>query len=147
MSLCLRACFIQGVLVLATGVALSAQSTTEAERPELDYLYFKDRVEPILVETRAGQEQCVAWHTSNGPLREELPVGEKAWTNEQSRRYFEFWRELVVPGRPMDSPLLTQPLVAEAGGSGFHPGGKRWSSKADGAVSYTHLTLPTILPV
>jgi len=132
MSLCLRACFIQGVLVLATGVALSAQSTTEAERPELDYLYFKDRVEPILVETRAGQEQCVACHTSNGPLREELPVGEKAWTNEQSRRYFEFWRELVVPGRPMDSPLLTQPLVAEAGGSGFHPGGKRWSSKADG---------------
>ena len=88
MSLCLRACFIQGVLVLATGVALSAQSTTEAERPELDYLYFKDRVEPILVETRAGQEQCVACHTSNGPLREELPVGEKAWTNEQSRRYF-----------------------------------------------------------
>ena len=117
MILCLRACLTQSALVLVAGVALSAQPPTADERPELDYLYFKERVQPILVETRAGQERCVTCHTSDAPLLEELPPGETTRTNDRSRSHFEVWRELVVPGRPMDSPLLTQPLATEAGGS------------------------------
>ena len=132
MSLCLRACLTQGALVLAAGVALHAQPPTADERPELDYLYFKERVQPILVEPRVGQKRCVTCHTSELPFLEELPPGETRWTNDRSRRHFEVWRELVTPGRPMDSPLLTQPLATEAGGSAFHTGGKRWTSRADG---------------
>ena len=132
MIMCLRACLMQSALVLAAGVALFAQPPTVDDQSELDYLYFKERVQPILVETRVGQERCVTCHPSDSSLLGELPPGETTWTNDRSRRHFEIWRELVVPGRPMDSPLLTQPLATEAGGSAFHTGGKRWASRADG---------------
>ena len=100
--------------------------------PELDYLFFKERVQSVFVEKRAGQARCVTCHTHESPRLEELSPGASTWTNEQSRRNFEIWKELVVPGRPMDSPLLVHALATEAGGSAVHAGGKRWASRADG---------------
>lgn len=116
--------------MLVSGVVLSAQSPA-AGQLELDYLYFKERVQPIFAGASAGQERCVTCHTSEAPLLEKLSPGATTWTNDQSRRHFEVWKELVVPGQPMDSPLLTQPLAPGAGGSAFHTGGKRWASRAD----------------
>lgn len=130
MSLFFRAGITQSALVLAAGVALFAQPPTADEQPELDYLYFRERVEPILVETRDGKERCVTCHTPDS-LFEDLPPGEATRSDDRSRRYFEIWRKQVVPGRPMDSPFLTRPLATEAGGSIFHTGGKRWGSRAD----------------
>jgi len=37
----------------------------------------------------------------------------------------------VVPGKPEASRLLLMPLAHEAGGTEFHPGGKRWTSQND----------------
>ena len=115
----LRVSLTQSALVLVSGVVLSAQSPA-AGQLELDYLYFKERVQPIFAGASAGQERCVTCHTSEAPLLEKLSPGATTWTNDQSRRHFEVWKELVVPGQPMDSPLLTQPLAPGAGGSGGH---------------------------
>ena len=37
----------------------------------------------------------------------------------------------MIPGKPEASRLLLMPLAHEAGGTEFHPGGKRWTSKSD----------------
>ena len=127
-----RAGLTCATLVLAAGVALSAQPPTASDGPELDYLFFKQRVQPILVEKRAEQARCLTCHTHESPLLEPLSPGASTWTNQQSRRNFEIWKELVVPGQPMESALLAHPLATEEGGSAFHAGGKRWASTADG---------------
>ncbi len=52
--------------------------------------------------------------------------GATTYTEEQSRRNFERVSRLVVPGEPLKSILLTNPLAQEAGGSHWHGGGKHW---------------------
>ena len=37
----------------------------------------------------------------------------------------------MVPGDPLKSILLTNPLDTEAGGSPWHEGGKHWHSQTD----------------
>lgn len=118
-------------LALGVGSAASAQPPEVTGGPELDYLFFKERVQPVFLERRAGHARCVTCHTDDRPRLEPLSPGASTWSNEQSRRNFDVWKELVVPGRPMDSPLLLGSLATAAGGSPTHAGGKRWASRAD----------------
>src|SRR5437762_13779577 len=53
------------------------------------------------------------------------------WDEEQSRKNFEAWQRVVVPGDPTASRMLMHPLAAEAGGDPFHAGGKHWQSQDD----------------
>ncbi len=69
MILCLRACLTHSALIVAAAISLSAQ------QPELDYLYFKERVQPILAEARAGQERCVSCREANGGCPEPTDSG------------------------------------------------------------------------
>jgi len=41
------------------------------------------------------------------------------------------WKQFVVPGDPLKSPLLLHPLAVKAGGDHFHAGGKHWQSQND----------------
>jgi len=127
-SLLVRVC-----LLVLFGAAVFAQQPGAAPdaAPELDYLFFKERVQPIFLEKRIGHARCVTCHTHRSPPLQELSPGATTWNNDQSRQNFEAWKLFVVPGKPLESRVLLHPLAAAAGGDPFHAGGKHWSSHAD----------------
>jgi hypothetical protein len=117
-------------LLLALAARLPAQAPAAASG--LDFATFRDRVQPVFLEKRAGFARCYVCHSQGTPFRiERLGEGQKAWTEEQARKNFEAVQRLVVPGKPEASRLLLMPLAHEAGGTEFHPGGKRWTSQND----------------
>jgi hypothetical protein len=118
--------------VLLTGMLLAqspAPSSTNAS--SLDYAFFRDRVQPIFLAKRPGHARCVECHDNGSPRLQELSPGATAWNEEQSRKNFEAWQRVVVPGDPLASRLLMHPLAAAAGGDPFHAGGKHWNSQND----------------
>ena len=101
--------------------------------PQLDYAFYKARVEPVFLKKKDGHTRCVVCHSeSNNFLKfEPLPKGAKAWTDEQSRRNYETVSKLVTPGQPMVSRLLMHPLAPEGGGDVYHSGGRQFMSTKD----------------
>jgi len=110
---------------LAVGLA-GAAPEHGSEGPALDYRFFRERVQPVLVKAR-----CSGCHARTAPLLARLPRGEKTWNEEQSRRNFEAWKAVVVAGSPEESLALLKPLAGEAVPE--HKGGKPWASMADPA--------------
>ncbi|HSF18850.1 MAG TPA: hypothetical protein VLK65_25215 [Vicinamibacteria bacterium] len=100
--------------------------------PSLDFDFFRDRIEPLLMKKRPGHARCVACHQHRAqfPLLP-LSADETSSSLDASRRNFESAKRLVVRGEPFRSRLLTMPLAEEAGGAPFHPGGKFWESPSD----------------
>ena len=97
----------------------------------LDFQFYRARVEPILLSPRRGNARCVVCHSRGGgnSFLEPLAPGATAYDEQQSRRNFERIQRLIVPGAPLESLLLMNPLAEEAGGSHWHAGGKHWSSQ------------------
>jgi hypothetical protein len=122
-------------LIFVTGLLLRLHAQgTPAPAPQLDYDVFKTRVQPIFLTPRPanGNARCAACHARGaGAYLEPLPPGAATWTEDQSRRNFDRVSRLVVPGQPLKSILLTNPLATEAGGSPWHEGGKHWMSQND----------------
>jgi hypothetical protein len=134
-------------LVMAAGVLLyvlaplaTAQTSgsPDAQAPQLDYEYFKTRVEPIFLKKRSEDHaRCYVCHQvmrhGGGPLSlDMLPAGASFWTEEQSRHNFEAVSKLVVPGNPDLSLFLRMPLAPEAGGlADTHQGGRQFASQDD----------------
>jgi hypothetical protein len=118
--------------ILLAAVIVAASSTTHAQA--LDYAQYKSSVEPIFLKKRAGHSRCIVCHSDrsgNSLKLESLTAGQKAWSEEQSRRNFETVSRLVVPGKPESSLLLMYPLAPEAGGGAYHSGGRQFESKDD----------------
>src|ERR1700693_4114017 len=110
----------------------------DAQTPQLDYEFFKTRVEPIFLKKRSDDHaRCYVWHQvmrhGGGPLSlEMLPPGASFWTEEQPRHNFEVVSKLVVPGNPDLSLFLRMPLAPEAGGLAATPqGGRQFASGDD----------------
>jgi YVTN family beta-propeller protein len=118
---------------IATGdPAASAPAPANATN-ELDFEFFKTKVEPIFVKERAGHAPCYGCHvleTREFHL-EPLSPGSKNWTDEQSRQNFESVLNQVTVGDPVASRLLKHPLAPEAGGDAFHSGGRQFESQND----------------
>ncbi len=108
--------------------ALLAQSAFSAD---LDFAFFRDRVQPIFLAKRPGHARCIVCHDHTNPRLEELSPGATTWNEEQSRKNFESWERVVAPGDPMSSRMLMHPLASAAGGDPFHAGGKHWASQSD----------------
>jgi hypothetical protein len=138
---------ISGGFVVVTAVLLyvfvpfaTAQMSGghDAQTPELDYQFFKTRVEPIFLKRRsADHSRCYVCHQNahhgGGPLSlAMLSPGMTFWTEEQSRHNFEVVSRLVVPGDPDSSLFLRMPLAPEAGGlADTHQGGRQFASQDD----------------
>jgi len=127
-SLCLFAPF----------VTAQNSGSPDTQGPQLDYEFFKTRVEPIFLKKRSDDHaRCYVCHQmmrhGGGPLSlEMLPPGASFWTEEQSRRNFETVSKLVVPGKPEMSLFLRMPLAPEAGGiADTHQGGRQFASEDD----------------
>ena len=97
----------------------------------VDFDYYREHVEPIFLNRRPGNARCIVCHSRGGgnSFLEPLAPGRDAYDEEQSFRNFERVRRLVVPGAPLDSILLVNPLVEDAGGSHWHAGGKHWTTR------------------
>lgn len=119
-----------GLLFVQQAAGQSSDSS-RGDAPELDFLFFKEKVQPIFLEKRTGHARCVTCHTHRIPPLVELSPGATTWDSEQSRKNFEVWKLYVVPGKPLESRALLHPLAKEAGGDPFHAGGKHWASQAD----------------
>ena len=98
---------------------------------DVDFDYYREHVEPIFLNRRPGNARCIVCHSRGGgnSFLEPLAPGREAYDEEQSFRNFERVRRLVVPGAPLDSILLVNPLVEDAGGSHWHAGGKHWTTR------------------
>jgi len=99
--------------------------------PTLDYQFFKERVQPILLKKRPGHARCITCHEHGSPPLQPLAAGASTWTEAQSRKNFDMWKLFVTPGAPAKSVLLRHPLAESAGGDRFHAGGKHWTSQND----------------
>lgn len=107
-------------------------ATLQPASPQLDFEFYRTRVEPIFLERKEGFTRCVVCHTEGSAgFLEELESGADAWTEEQSRANFESLMRLVTPGQPLESRLLVHPLEPAAGGDEFHNGGRQFSSQED----------------
>ena len=138
---------ISASFVVATAVLLytstppaTAQTpaSPDAQTPQLDYEFFKTRIEPIFLKKRSEDHaRCYVCHQisrhGGGPLSlEMLPPGMSFWTEDQSRHNFEVVSKLVVPGNPSLSLFLRMPLAPEAGGlADTHQGGRQFASEDD----------------
>ena len=110
----------------------------DAQTPQLDYEFYKARVEPIFLKHRSAEHaRCYTCHQvghhGGGPLSlETLSPGMNAWTDEQSRRNFETVSKLVGPGNPSISLFLRMPMAPEAGGlADTHQGGRQFANEDD----------------
>jgi hypothetical protein len=106
-------------------------SYAQAPAPTVSYEFFRDKVQPIFLAKRPGHARCVECHDNQTPRLQELSPGATTWNEEQSRKNFDAWRQLVVPGEPTASRMLMHPLAKEAGGDPFHAGGKHFKSQSD----------------
>jgi hypothetical protein len=115
--------------VLLFALALACETLAAG----LDFETYRTRVEPVFLNKRPGHARCVACHDSNGSAFRLVPLspGATVWTEEQSRRNFEYVSRLVVPGNPAASKLLMHPLAPAAGGDYFHGGGRQFASQED----------------
>ena len=127
-----------------------AQSSSPGTMLALDYDVYRDQVEPILLSRRPGNARCIVCHSRGGgnSYLEPLAPGATTYDEEQSRRNFERIQRLVVPGAPLESALLINPLAEEAGGSHWHGGGKHWESLGDPEwqtlAEWVRATTPTV---
>ena len=138
----ISACFAVAAAILLCVFAPFGTAQTSgspgAHAPQLDYEFFKTRVEPIFLKSRSEDHaRCYVCHQvmrhGGGPLSlDMLPPGASFWTEEQSRRNFEVVSKLVVPGDPSLSLFLRMPLAPEAGGlADTHQGGRQFASEDD----------------
>ena len=128
------------VLLYASTPSATAQTaaSADAQTPQLDYEFFKTRVEPIFLKKRSDDHaRCYVCHQisrhGGGPLSlDMLTPGMSFWTEQQSRHNFEIVSKLVVPGNPSLSLFLRMPLAPEAGGlADTHQGGRQFASEDD----------------
>jgi hypothetical protein len=123
------------LLLMAAAGVFSNVPTAVAQ--QLDFQFFRTRVEPILLKKRGDRARCYSCHEgANNALKlESLSPGSAAWTEEQSRKNFQTISRIVVPGNPNTSRFLLHPLAPEAGGDpgpiGMHHGGRQFESKND----------------
>jgi hypothetical protein len=124
--------------VFAPFAVAQTPGSADTQTPQLDYDFFKARVEPIFLKHRsADHARCYTCHQvghhGGGPLSlDTLSPGMTAWTEEQSRHNFEVVSKLVVPGNPSLSLLLRMPMAPEAGGlADTHQGGRQFATEDD----------------
>ncbi|HYR88936.1 MAG TPA: beta-propeller fold lactonase family protein [Terriglobia bacterium] len=120
------------IMALLPIVAALLFQQPAAAPSNLDFEYFKARVQPIFTAKRAGNARCISCHSTGTPMRlQPLSPGAATWSDEESRKNFDVVRPRIMAGEPTKSRLLLHPLAEAAGGDQIHDGGKHWKSQDD----------------
>jgi hypothetical protein len=117
-----------------SALALAAAALGSRAATELDYEFFKAKVQPIFLMKRPGHSPCVVCHAeANNQLSlQKLSPGETTWNEEETHKNFETVSKIVnAADDPMTSKILIHPLAPEAGGDAFHSGGRQFATKND----------------
>ena len=129
-----RAPFYVVVAAACFAGSLRQASSQTAAATQLNYEFFKTKVQPVFLAKREGHARCVVCHTfNNAPFKVvSLSPGATTWNEEQSQRNFELVKRVAMPGF-LDSALIKHPLAEEAGGDAHHGGAQQFASKNDPA--------------
>ncbi len=120
------------VSALMLAIVVTDATAQQAAKPELDFAFFRDKVQPIFLKKRENLARCYICHSQGTPMQlTALAPNTSTWSEADSRANFETIRKFVVPGDTTKSLLLLMPLATEAGGTPFHPGGKHFASQSD----------------
>lgn len=117
--------------------AQAPQAPVAAGTPELDFQYFKTKVEPIFLEKREGHTRCYICHAEGSRAAisafrlQRLAPDATFWTDEQSRANFELVSKLVIPGEALESRFVVHTLSKDAGGDFLHQGGRQFLTQDD----------------
>ena len=117
-----------------SALALAAASLGSRAATELDYEFFKAKVQPIFLMKRPGHSPCVVCHAeANNMLKlQKLPEGQSAWGEEDTRKNFDTVSKIInAVDDPMTAKILIHPLAPEAGGDAYHSGGRQFANKND----------------
>src|SRR6267378_3542165 len=107
------------MLIMASLPIVAALMFQQPAAPSsnLDFEFFKARVQPIFTAKRAGNARCISCHSTGTPMRlQPLSPGSATWSDEESRKNFDVVRPRVFTGDPTKSRLLLHPLAEAAGG-------------------------------
>ena len=117
-------------LAVAMGV-LAAPGVAPAQ--ELNYDFFKSKVQPIFLKKREGHTRCIICHAGANNAMRLTPLAANAanFSEDQTKTNFETVSRIVTPGKPMESHFLLHPLQPEAGGGMYHSGGRQFTSQDD----------------
>ena len=87
-----------GAVLLSVAAAAPTRAAPTV-RPQLDYEFYKARVEPIFLKKKTGHVRCVVCHSDNNSAfkLESLPADGKGWSDEQSHKNFDMVVKLVNP--------------------------------------------------
>ena len=136
-KICPKSLIASLVAVLLGGASL-AVAQSGGQRPQLDYEFFKARVQPIFLKRRSPDHaRCYACHEKlkrpQNLSLESLSPGATTWNEEQSRKNFEAVSKMVTPGNVKASMFPFHPLAPEAGGDGIsiHAGGRQFETTDD----------------
>jgi hypothetical protein len=128
----MRSLLLASLLVVAALAGRDATAVAQAPAVSLDYETFKTKVQPILLAKVDGYARCYVCHSQGTGFRlQRLSEGATAWNEDQSKLNFQAVQKVITPGDPFKSRLLLMPLSHDAGGTEFHPGGKRWDSRTN----------------
>ena len=118
---------VLSLVIASSGLKTAALAQQQPSAPaRLDFEFFKNQVQPILLAKRPGRARCVSCHTARPQMHlQPLSPGSITWDEQQSRQNFDSVQQSIVPGS-LQSLLLIHPLATEAGGDSFHAGGKHW---------------------
>ena len=122
------------VTAAVSALALATASVGTRAAADLDFEYFKAKVQPIFLMKRPGHSPCVVCHAeANNQLKlEKLPEGQSSWTDEQSHKNFDVVTKMInAVDDPLTAKILLHPLAPEAGGDAFHSGGRQFKDKND----------------
>jgi hypothetical protein len=122
------------VTAAVSALALAAASIGTRAAADLDYEFYKAKVQPIFLMKRPGHSPCVVCHAeANNQLSlQKLPEGQSSWTDEQSHKNFDVVTKMInAVDDPLTAKILLHPLAPEAGGDAFHSGGRQFKDKND----------------
>lgn len=117
------------------GLALASQpARAQSAESALDFEFFRTKVQPIFLYKRPHHARCIGCHVvppgGRTPAMAPLPKGSLMWNEADSRKNFEEFSRVAIPGN-IKSPLLVHPLAQAAGGDVAHLGGKHFTSQDD----------------
>ena len=90
-------------------------------------------MQPIFITKRPEHTRCIVCHAgaNNAMKLTPLAPGATNFTEEQSQQNFNTLKQIVVPGKPMESHFAIHPLDPFAGGGLYHSGGRQFTSRDD----------------